>query len=182
MREAHPIPTWQGYLEAAAAKGSESALASLRSRQRRIERLADEVLTAEDAGQARHIVHQHMKPAIRRDGRVIYRVTDGGVVSDEAGQVRVPQPTTAAAFLALSLAADRFGARPLIVNGTDEFRSQVAAVAGLEGVSVTFADPALERQRARSRAEMTMAVSPGRDRAGHRPGPGRADSTGGRGR
>src|ERR1700710_2263844 len=100
--EAHPIPTWQGYLEAAAAKGSEAALALLRSRQCRMERLADEVLTAEDAGQARHIVHQHMKPAIRRDGRVIYRVTDGGVVSDEAAQVRVPQPTTAAAFLALS--------------------------------------------------------------------------------
>jgi hypothetical protein len=104
------------------------------------------------------------------------------VVSDEAAQVRVPQPTTAAAFLALSLAADRFGARPLIVNGTEEFRSQVAAVAGLEGLSVTFADPALERQRARSRTEMTIAVSPGRDRAGHRHDPGRADSAGDRGR
>ena len=80
MREAHPIPTWQGYLEAEAAKGSESALASLRSRQRRVARLADAVLTAEDAGQARHIVHQHMKPAIRRDGRVVYRVTDGELV------------------------------------------------------------------------------------------------------
>ena len=182
MQDAHPIPTWQGYLETEAAKGSEAALASLRSRQRRMARLADEVLTAEDAGQARHIVHQHMKPAIRRDGRVIYRVTDGGVVSDEAAQVRVPQPTTAAAFLALSLAADRFGARPLIVNGTDEFRSQVAAVAGLEGLSVTFADPALERQRARGRAEIALAVSAGRDRAGHRPDPGRPDSAGDRGR
>ena len=119
-----------------------------------------------------------MKPAIRRDGRVVYRVTDGGVVSDEAAQVRVPQPTTAAAFLALSLAADRFGARPLIVNGTDGFRSQVAAVAGLEGLSVTFADPALERQRVRGRAE--IAVSSRRDRAGHDPG--RTDGAGDRGR
>ena len=184
MRDAHPIPTWQLYLEAEAANGNEAALATLRSRQRRMARLADEVLTAEDAGQARHIVHQHMKPAIRRDGRVIYRVTDGGVVSDEAAQVRVPQPTTAAAFLALTLAADRFGARPLIVNGTDGFRSQVATVAGIEGLSVTFADPALERQRSRSRsrAEMARAASLGRHPTEHRPHLDRSDTAGDRGR
>jgi Relaxase/Mobilisation nuclease domain len=77
VRQAHPIPNWQGYLEAEAAKGNEAALASLRSRQRRTQRLEDEILTAADAEQARHVVHQHMKPAIRRDGRVIYRVTAG---------------------------------------------------------------------------------------------------------
>ena len=130
VRAAHPVPTWQGTLEAEAANGNEAALAALRSRQRRTQRLADELLTAENADQARHIVHQHLKPTIRRDGRVIYRVTDGGVVSDEAAQVRVLEATTVAAFLALSLAADRFGPRPLVVKGTDAFRSQVARVAG----------------------------------------------------
>jgi hypothetical protein len=148
VRDRNQVPNWQGYLEAEAAKGNEAALRTLRSRQRRTQRLEDEILTAQDAAEARHVVHQHMKPAVRRDGRVVYRVTDGGVVSDEAEQVRVPQSTTAAAFLALSLAADRFGARPLVVKGSDEFRSQVARVAGIEGVTVTFADPALERQRA----------------------------------
>ena len=105
------------------------------------------MLTAENADRARHVVHGHMKPAVRRDGRVIYRVTDGGIVSDEAAHIRVPQPTTAAAFLALSLAADRFGDRPLIVNGTDAFRHQLATVAAIEGMSVRFADPALEQVR-----------------------------------
>ena len=146
-RAAHPIPNWQGYLEAETVKGNEQALAALRSRQCRARQLETEVLTAENADQARHVVHGHMKPAVRRDGRVIYRVTDGGIVSDEATHVRVPQPTTAAAFLALSLAADRFGNRPLIVNGTEAFRSQVAAIAAIEGMSVSFADPALERER-----------------------------------
>jgi hypothetical protein len=148
IRDRNQIPNWQGYLEAEAAKGNEDALRTLRSRQRRTQRLEDEILTAQDAAEARHVVHQHMKPAVRRDGRVVYRVADGGIVSDEADQVRVPQSTTAAAFLALSLAADRFGARPLVVKGSDEFRSQVARVAGIEGVTVTFADPILERQRA----------------------------------
>ena len=146
-RGAHPIPNWQGYLEATAAKGDEQALAALRSRQRHTHQLESELLTAENADRARHIVHSHMKPAVRRDGRVVYRVTDGGIVSDEAAQIRVPQSTAAAAFLALSLAADRFGNRPLIVNGTDAFRNQLAAVAAIEGMSVRFADPALERER-----------------------------------
>jgi hypothetical protein len=65
--------------------------------------------------------------------------------------VGVPQSTTGAAFLALSLAADRFGARPLVVSGTDALRSQVAQLAGIKGMSVTFADPDLERQRAYKR-------------------------------
>ncbi len=147
IRDGHPVPSWQGWLEVQAAQGNEAALALLRSRQRRTQRLEAEILTAENAEAARHIVHQHMKPAVRRDGRVIYRVDDGGVVSDEAAQVRVPQSTAAAALLALSLAADRFGARPLVVKGTDAFRSQVARVAGIEGTAVTFADPVLERQR-----------------------------------
>jgi len=146
-RAAHPVPNWQGYLEAEAAKGNEQALVALRSRQRRASQLETEILTAENADQARHIVHSHMKPAVRRDGRVIYRVTDGGIVSDEAAHVRVTQPTAAAAFLALSLAVDRFGRRPLIVKGTEAFRSQVATVAAIEGMQVSFADPELERAR-----------------------------------
>src|SRR5271166_5759019 len=162
VRAAHPIPNWQGYLEAEAAKGNEPALASLRSRQRRAQRLEDDILTAEDAEQARHIVHRHMQPAVRRDGRVVYRVADGGVVSDEAARVRVPQSTTAAAFLALSLAADRFANRPLVVRGTDEFRSQVASAAGIAGMSVTFADPALERERVQSQIN-ARTVDRGRD-------------------
>jgi hypothetical protein len=179
---AHPVPNWQGYLEAEAANGNEAALAALRSRQRRTQRLGDEILTAADAGQARHIVLQHLRPAIRRDGRVIYRVTDGGMVSDEAARVRVPQLTTAAAFLALSLAADRFGARPLVVNGTEAFRSQLVSVAGIEGLSVTFADPALERQRAHVRADLTRAARTGHDRAGHGQDRGRSANAGDRGR
>lgn len=147
VRAANPIPNWQGYLEAAAASGNEAALEALRSRRRRARQIGAEVLTAADADKAKHVVHRHMQPAIRRDGRVIYRVRDGGLVSDEAEQVRVPQCTAAAAFLALELAVDRFGSRPLVVQGSEGFCGQVASLAGMEGMRVTFADPALERQR-----------------------------------
>jgi hypothetical protein len=51
------------------------------------------------------------------------------------------------------LAADRFGNRPLKVQGADDFRKQVAQLAGTEGRGVVFADAGLERQRQRVVAE-----------------------------
>ena len=109
LRARHSIPTWQGYLESEAAKGNEAALIALRGRMQRRTQMEAQLLQAQDAGEARHIVYQHLRPVVRRDGRMIYRVADGGVVSDEARNVRVNQVTAGAAFLALSLAADRFG-------------------------------------------------------------------------
>jgi hypothetical protein len=147
MRSRYPIPTWQSWLEAEAARGSEPALAALRSRARRREFVAAQLLEAESADEARHIILRHLRPAIRRDGRVIYQLSDGGAVSDEASQVRVSQVTHGSAFFALSLASERFGTRPLVVRGTAEFRTQVAMLAGQKDVAVTFADPQLEAQR-----------------------------------
>jgi hypothetical protein len=97
---------------------------------------------------------------VRRDGRVIYRVGDGGLVCDERQQVRVNQVTAGAAFLALTLAADRFGNRPLNVQGTEDFRKQVTQLAGTQGLGVSFADAGLERQRQRA----TLARANGIDR------------------
>ena len=147
VRAAHRIPSWHGYLETEAARGDEAALAMLRNRRQREQRLEAEMLQAENAAEAKHVVYRHLRPAIRSDGRVIYRVEDGGLVSDEARQVRVAQTTSAATFLALTLAADRFGHRPLVVRGSDDFRSQVADLAGMQSMKVSFADPQLESRR-----------------------------------
>ena len=165
VRARHPIPTWPSYLENEAAKGNEAALIALRGRMQRRTQIEVQLLHAEDAGEARHIVYQHLHPAVRRDGRVIYRVADGGVVSDEVRNVRVNQVTTGAAVLALSLAADRFGHRPLIVQGTSEFRAQVATLAGIERLNVTFADSGLERQRASARSDRENVVEHDRGRS-----------------
>lgn len=163
LRERHPVPSWQGFLAAEAARGSAEALAALRGCPRQRNRLEAQLLQAADAGEARHVLHQYLRPAVRRDGRVIYRVDDGGLVSDEAKAVRVSQVTAGAAFLALTLAADRFGPRPLTVQGTEDFRRQVAQLAGIKGLGVTFADAALERQR-RGSAGHANAVDLGQER------------------
>jgi Relaxase/Mobilisation nuclease domain/Large polyvalent protein-associated domain 7 len=164
VRAQHPIPNWQGFLEAEAGRGNEAALRALRVRQQQRKRVESALLEAADAGEARHVVYQHLRPAVRRDGRVIYRVADGGLVSDEARQVRVNQVTAGAAFLALTLAVDRFGTRPLNVEGTEEFRRQVAELAGIKGLGVTFADAGLERQRQVTVAMRANTVDRGAER------------------
>lgn len=159
VREAHGVLGWQAWLEAKASEGNAEALATLRGRQQRAARLDADVLAATDAGQARHLIYPHLRPAIRRNGAVIYRVRDGGMVADEANQIRVTQATTTAALLALTLAADRFGDRPLVARGTEDFRHQVAILAGQQGLSVTFEDRALEAERQSSRGEHGKAIA-----------------------
>jgi hypothetical protein len=125
---------------------------------RRRDPVAVQLVEAEEAAEVRHIVFPHLRPVVRRDGRVIYRAADGGVVTDEARNVRVDQATIGATLLALSLAAERFGDRPLVVRGADEFRLQVATVAGREGLNIAFSDQRLERQRVASRNGLTTSI------------------------
>lgn len=151
------LPTWQAFLIAEASRGNEAAVAVLRSRQHRQRSLAETLLTAADADAARHVVYDRLRPTAGKDGVLVYRVEDGGVVADEATQVRVTAVTAGAAFLALSLADDRFRGRALVVEGTQAFRTQVAQLAAMRGLEVRFADPALERERERSAHGMTQA-------------------------
>nr|WP_281262067.1 TraI/MobA(P) family conjugative relaxase [Azospirillum thermophilum] len=151
------LPTWQDFLMAEAGRGNEVAVAVLRSRSRRQRRMAETLLTAADADAARHIVYERLQPKAGKDGALVYRVEDGGVVSDEAAQVRVTAVTAGAAFLALSLADDRFRGQALVVEGTQAFRRQVAQLAAMKGLEVRFADPELERERARMAERMTHA-------------------------
>lgn len=164
LRARYPIPNWQGFLETEAAQGNETALMVLRSREQRRSRIEAQLFGATDAAEAQAVIRRDLRPLVRRDGRLIYRVADGGVVSDERHNVRVSQVTTGAAFLALSLARERFGARPLVVRGTDDFRTQVATLAGIKGLDVAFADRVLERQRISAREEHMRGVD--RDRVG----------------
>lgn len=147
LREAHAIPPWQAHLETLAGGGDVAALKILRERRQRQHAVEVALLSAADAEAARDVIYAHLKPVVRRDGRLIYRVDDGGVVVDEARHVRVSQVTAGSAYLALSLAADRFGDRALVVNGTDDFGRQLATLAAMKSLPVTFADPTLEQQR-----------------------------------
>ena len=158
-----PLPTWQSWLQDQAARGNTLAAEVLRSTDQRQAELGAAVLSAENADQARHVVYQHLRPTVGRDGEITYRVADGGRVTDQARQVRVDEVSVAASFLALSLAADRFGDRPLVVEGTDAFKAQIARLAAIEGINVTFADPAMEAERQRQVCGAAAPVSAARE-------------------
>ena len=159
-----PLPSWQEWLQIQTIQGNALAVEVLRSNNQRQIELGAAVLTAHHAEQARHIVYQHLHPTVGRDGAITYHLADGGRVTDQARQVRVDEISVAATFLALSLALDRFGGRPLLINGTDEFKHQLVDVAAVEGMNVIFADSTMEaeRQRQVAVARSRPAGSPSR--------------------
>jgi hypothetical protein len=154
LKEKHPVPSWAVWLEAEAAHGNTAALAALRRRRANQPRrglIGMPSVEPSDAGHDRPVIHPELWPAVRRDGRVVYRTDDGGIVADEARHVRINEVSLGATRLALALAGARFGHRLLVVRGTATFRHQVATLAGHEALEVAFADPTLERQRAQIR-------------------------------
>jgi hypothetical protein len=150
---ARPPLTWMAFLRAAASGGDGEALSVLRWRERRQKKAAQALITAKTPEEARHVVFARLKPRARRDGALVYRLEDGGVVADEARQVRVEENSAHAAFLALTLAMERFAGQALVVEGSDAFKRDVTAMAAAKRLDLRFADPALEAERQKLAAE-----------------------------
>ncbi|EMV4490349.1 TraI/MobA(P) family conjugative relaxase [Klebsiella pneumoniae] len=141
------MPTWADWLTQQAERGNAEALAVLRDREERTRRWNGELLTADRADKAKAVVLDKLKPKARKDGTMAYSTIDGGMVIDRKTHVLAQKATTGAALVALELASKRFEGQALIVEGTDEFRLEVAQLAGMHGLKVTFTDPAMERMR-----------------------------------
>lgn len=141
------MPTWADWLTQQAERGNAEALAVLRDREERTRRWNGELLTADRADKAKAVVLDKLKPKARKDGTMAYSTIDGGMVIDRKTHVQAQKATTGAALVALELASKRFEGQALIVEGTDEFRLEVAQLAGMHGLKVTFTDPPMERMR-----------------------------------
>lgn len=141
------MSTWADWLTQQAERGNTEALAVLRDREERTLRWNGELLTADRADKAKAVVLDKLKPKARKDGTMAYSTIDGGMVIDRKTHVQAQKATTGAALVALELASKRFEGQALIVEGTDEFRLEVAQLAGMHGLKVTFTDPAMERMR-----------------------------------
>jgi hypothetical protein len=149
VREKSRAQTWDQYLASRAEEGHAEALGVLRRRKKYREKITQALLTIDSFEEARDVIKTQFKPTVLRNGKVIYRAQDGGVVTDEATAISVPEVTEASTLLALSLAEERFSSKALIVEGSDEFKLLVARLSALEGVSIHLADPALEKDRRR---------------------------------
>lgn len=164
-------PSWNDWLSNRAERGDVDALAILRSRAERGGKMRGDLLTAERADKAKTVILDNLKAAANKDGVMSYRTADGGLVLDRSSHVQAKQATAGAAFVALSLAAKRFEGQALDVRGSDQFRSDVAELAGFHGINVTFADPMLEKVRAEALARRQDAdLQPAKASAGRHRG------------
>lgn len=150
------MPTWADWLTQQAERGNAEALAVLRDRKERTRRWNGELLTADRADKAKAVVLDKLKPKARKDGTMAYSTIDGGMVIDRKTHVQAQKATTGAALVALELASKRFEGQALIVEGTDEFRLEVAQLAGMHGLKVTFTDPAMEQMRRETAEQKEM--------------------------
>ena len=162
VRQEHPLPNWLGFLEREAARGGEQALAVLRGRASPTSRLGADTLTAAERADAGHVIYQQLVPRVGKNGDVVYELMDGGRVTDRASEVRADRLTPRSAFLAVSLASDRYGSQPLAITGSDAFKAAILKVVVERGVEVTFSDPAMEHARhtavARARRDTAPAL------------------------
>lgn len=154
------MPSWADWLVLQANGGNAQALAVLRSRESWKAKVRGDLLTAKDADRARDILLKSLKPTTRKDGSVAYSTADGGVVIDRKTHVQAKDSTAGAALVALSLAADRFTGQALVVEGADQFRQDVARLAGMHRLDVVFSDPVMEQARARASAEREATQQP----------------------
>lgn len=138
---------WADWLTQQAERGNAEALTVLRDREDRARRWQGDLLTANKADKAKAVVLSKLNPKARKDGSMAYSTVDGGMVIDRKTHVQAQKATTGAALVALELASKHFDGQPLIVEGTAEFRQEVAQLAGMHGFKVRFADPAMEQVR-----------------------------------
>ena len=142
--------TWIGFLEARALAGDMPALGALRRSKNQSAKIAADFLSAADPLLARTILLKDANPQIRAGGQVHYKTADGGALTDEAARVRVDKTSYQAAFLALSLAAERFSGQALLIEGTEAFKHQAT-----RSPPPAQPFPYLRRSRPRSRAART---------------------------
>lgn len=140
-------PAWADWLVKQAEKGNTEAIEVMRSQEQRERRWQGDLLTAEKSDRAKAVVLERLKPKGRKDGTMAYHTVDGGMVVDRTTHVQAQKATTGAALVALELASKRFEGQDLIVEGTTEFRQEVAQLAGMHGLNVRFVDPLMEQLR-----------------------------------
>jgi hypothetical protein len=140
------MPSWACWLALQAENGNTEAVAVLRSREER-EAMRGDLVTAAKNENAENIILKGLKLEADKDGSLSYNAADGGLVIDRKTHVQSFRTTAGSSLIALELAAKRFKGQALIVEGQADFQKAIARLAGLHGLVVRFADPALEQAR-----------------------------------
>ena len=136
--------TWADWLRRKATDGDREALATLRARDA-AQGLKGNTLAATGGPQADQEAEAR-QDSITKTGTIIYRV-GSSAVRDDGEKLKVSRGVTQDGLqAALRMAMERYGDR-ITVNGSAEFKEQVAGAAAIGNLSLTFEDVVLERRR-----------------------------------
>lgn len=151
--------TWNDWLQHQAKAGNQQALAALRARE-----AAQGLKGNTVAGQRRQSDAPLATPEhITKQGTLIYRIGKTAI-RDDGDNLKVSRSASQDGLIAaLQMAAQRYG-QALTVNGTTEFKEQIARAAAAGNLVVRFADPEIEKRRlallAANRADRQSASRP----------------------
>lgn len=137
------FPNWRDWLHHQANIGDKDAMDVLHAMDERQTILSDNLLTAGTALKTGVFLRKNLKPYFLKNGNILYRAIDGGTIIDAGGKIHAQKFTTGSAYIGLSLAVEKFKDQPLILNGTEEFKKEVARLAGIHDMNVLFSDPIL---------------------------------------
>lgn len=164
--------TWADWLKSEAMQGNPQALAALRARDA-AKGLQGHTLTGQ--GEARGSTSQEIDN-ITKKGTIIYRAGQTAV-RDDGDKLQVSRENDQRGLqAALRMAAERYGSR-ITVTGDAEFKARIIHAAVDGRLSITFADPGLERRRQELLTQKEQA-NVRTDRANQRHERGRSDRRG----
>jgi hypothetical protein len=137
---------WADWLRRRATEGDGAALAALRAREAAQGLMGNTLIGQKGYGNGAIQAANATVDSITKKGTIIYRI-GASAIRDDGAKLAVSRGATEAGLdAALRMAIDRYGSR-LTVNGSDDFKAQIASVAAKTRLPVTFADAALERRR-----------------------------------
>ncbi len=141
--------SWAEFLRRAAARGDANAAQALRQLDARRQQASAALLTAKDVAQAKEIVFRSLQSTTKRNGEIVYRLKDGGVIVDATTALKIEAESSQAAFLMLALFAERWPNRTFELTATENFKRETVAIAASLGLPVEFGDRELEAERER---------------------------------
>jgi hypothetical protein len=137
---------WADWLRRKATEGDGAALAALRAREA-AGGLRGNTLIGQKRRFSRSTYLANARiDGITKKGTIIYRIGASAIRDDGAKLALSRRATEAGLEMAVRMALRRYGNR-LTVNGSDEFKAQIANVAAKKRLPVTFADAVLKRRR-----------------------------------
>lgn len=147
--------SWHDYLQEQALNGNTEALKQLRNKVVKDLRKYDKKLGVSDKDIAKKtFIYKDLDPKLRSNGSVVYEFKDGGKVLDRKDDLKIESDSQASIYMALLMAKDKFGYRPISVSGSDDFKESLIKTAVEHNISIKFEDVQMEERRQQLSSEI----------------------------